>query len=121
MKVDAEPFGDDALEVDPPPAHDAVPLAIRTGLDDPGELSQLLFRQAGLGALGPVVEQTFRTSSVEAVNPVAQRLAVHAADLRRLAAFHPVANRRQRQKPPALVDVAAQAPEAPQPNSPLAI
>jgi hypothetical protein len=42
MKVDAEPFGDDALEVDPPPANDAVDLTIRTGLDDPRELDQLI-------------------------------------------------------------------------------
>jgi hypothetical protein len=28
MKVDAEPLGDDALEVDAPPAHNAVDLAI---------------------------------------------------------------------------------------------
>ena len=40
--VDAEPLGDDALEVDPSPAHDAVLLAIRPGLDDRGELGQLL-------------------------------------------------------------------------------
>jgi len=34
-EVDAEPFGDDALEVDPPPANDAVLLTIRSDLDDP--------------------------------------------------------------------------------------
>jgi len=34
MKVDAEPLGDDALEVDPTPAHDAVLLTIRARLDD---------------------------------------------------------------------------------------
>jgi hypothetical protein len=39
------------------------------------------------------------------MDPVAQRLAVHAADLRRPASVHPVPDRRQRQKPPALVDV----------------
>jgi hypothetical protein len=32
-----------------PPAHDAVLLTIRTGLDDPRELSQLLRRKARLG------------------------------------------------------------------------
>src|SRR6516165_9288404 len=83
MKVDAEPLGDDPLEVDPPPAHDTVPLAIRTGLDDPGELSQLLFRQAGLGARGPVVDESIWTRGVEAMDPVTQGLPVHAPDLRR--------------------------------------
>jgi hypothetical protein len=44
MKVHSEPLGDDPLEVDPTPAHNAVDLTIRTGLDDPRELSRLLFR-----------------------------------------------------------------------------
>ena len=44
MKLDAEPLGDDALEVDPPPAHDAILLTIRAGLDDLRELGQLLYR-----------------------------------------------------------------------------
>jgi hypothetical protein len=42
MKVDAEPFGDDTPEIDAPPPDDAVPLAIRAGLDDLRELGQLL-------------------------------------------------------------------------------
>ena len=45
MKVDAEPLGDDALEVKPTPAHDPVLLTIRTRLDDLRELSQLLRRK----------------------------------------------------------------------------
>jgi hypothetical protein len=41
VKVDTEPLGVDALEIDPSPAHDAVLLAIRPGLascssDNPG-------------------------------------------------------------------------------------
>src|ERR1700730_14695438 len=44
-------------------------------------------------------------SGVKPVNPVAQGLAIHAADLGRLAAIHSIANRRKRQKPPALIDV----------------
>jgi len=38
------------------------------------------------------------------VNPVAQRLPIHAADAGRVGAAHPVHNRRQRQKPPTLAD-----------------
>ena len=79
--------------------------AIRTRLDDLRELSQLLRRQARLGTFGPVVDEPLRTSRVEAMDPVAQRLAVHAADLRRHASIHAVPDRRQRQKPPALIDV----------------
>jgi hypothetical protein len=37
------------------------------------------------------------------MDPIAQRLAVHAADPRGLRPVHPVKHRRQRQKPPALV------------------
>ena len=42
MEVDPELLGDDAFEVDPPPAHDSILLTIRTGLDDLRELGQLL-------------------------------------------------------------------------------
>jgi hypothetical protein len=104
MKLDAEPFGNDALEVDPPPAHDAVDLTIRAGLDNLCELSQLLHRKARLGALRPVVDEAVRTRSVEAMDPVTQRLPVHAPDLRRGAPIHSIPHRSQRQKPPALVD-----------------
>ena len=60
VKVDPEPLGDDPLEVDPPPAHDAVPLAIRAGLDDLRELGQLLRRQTRLGTLRPIVDEPVR-------------------------------------------------------------
>src|SRR5271155_32461 len=103
MKVDAEPLGDDALEVEPTPAHDPVLLTIRTRLDELRELSQLLRRKARLGTLRPVVDEALQTRPVEAMDPVAQRLAVHSADLRRRAPVHAVPDRSQRQKPPALV------------------
>jgi hypothetical protein len=54
-KVDAEPLGDDALEVEPTPAYDAVRLAIRTGLDDLRKLGHLLGRKPGLRAFRPVI------------------------------------------------------------------
>ena len=47
------------------------------------------------------------------MNPVAQRLPVHPADLRRCAAIHPISNRSQRKKPPALIDVLRPAGERP--------
>src|ERR1700677_2756166 len=104
MKVDAEPLGDDTLEVEPTPAHDAVDLKIRPRLDDLRELSPLLFRQARLGTLRPVVEQAIRPRRVETVDPVAQRLAIHTPDLRGGAPIHSIPDRSQRQKPTALVD-----------------
>jgi hypothetical protein len=39
------------------------------------------------------------------MNPVAQRLAIHASDPGRIGAVHPVHNRRKRQKPPTLIGV----------------
>ena len=47
--VDAEALGDDALEVDPPPAHDAVDFSVGTGLDDRGELRLLAADRRGFG------------------------------------------------------------------------
>ena len=46
---------------------------------------------------------TLRPGGVEAVDPIAQRLPVHAADLGCRTAVHPIPNRRQRQQPTALV------------------
>ena len=59
MKVDTEPLGDDAFEVEPTPAHDPVLLTIRTRLDDLRELSQLLRERRGLG---PSVQLSTRPS-----------------------------------------------------------
>ena len=60
VEVDAEPLGDDTLEVNPPPAHDAVLFTIRTRLDDLRQLSQLLRRQPRFWTFGPVVDQALR-------------------------------------------------------------
>ncbi len=62
--------------------------------------------------------------NVEAMNPVAQRLAIHAADLRRRSPVHFISNRSQRQKTTALAHALStgQRPcEALPPNSLVAI
>ena len=100
--VDAEALGDDPLEIDPAPPNNAVDFPIRTRLDDPSELGQLIGRQPRLGTARPIVEEAIGPCYVEAMNPVAQGLAIHAPDLGRLAAVHSVPNRSQRQKPSAL-------------------
>jgi hypothetical protein len=64
MKVDAEPFGDNALEVDPTPAHHPVDLTIRAGLDDLRELSSCSAERRGLG---PSVQLSIRLSGPEAL------------------------------------------------------
>ena len=65
VKLDAEPLADHALEVHPPPAHDAILLPFRPGRDDGGELGQLLGRQAWLGPCGPVVEQALGPAALK--------------------------------------------------------
>ena len=102
--VDAEPLGDDPLEVHPPP-HDAVAFQVRTRLDDRGQLGQLIGRKTRRRTARLIVNEAVRTLRVEAMNPVAQGLAIHAPNLGRLAAIHSVANPRKRQKPPTLIDV----------------
>ena len=60
MKVDAEPFGNDTLEIDAPPPDDAIFLTVRAGLNDLRKLSQLFLRQAWLGTFRPVVDEALR-------------------------------------------------------------
>ncbi len=105
VKIDAEALLDDALKIDASPTHNAVFLAIRPSLDEACEFGQLLRRQTRLGAFRPVIEKAFRPGGVEAMNPVAQRLPIHAADLGRFSPVLAVADRRQRQQAPALIDV----------------
>ena len=105
MIVDAEALLDDALKIDAPPAHHAVDLWS-------GPVSTILrqFRpsapatDAERGPLRPIVQQAVGARFVKAVNPVAQRLTVHAADTRGVGAAHTVQNRRQRQQSPPLAD-----------------
>src|SRR5215204_2080165 len=61
-------------------------------------------RRGGV-ALRPAVLQPLGAALIEAVHPVAQRLAIHAADARRIRPAHPVQHRRNRQEPPALIGV----------------
>jgi hypothetical protein len=78
---------------------------IRTGLDEVGPFGLLLWREAGRVAFGPGVFQPVGPVFVEAVNPLAQRLAIHAADPRGFGSAHPVQDRSERQQTPALVGV----------------
>ena len=104
VEVDAEPLGDDALEVDPPPAHDAVLLAIRP-------VSTISANSANCSAdrrgLGPSVQLSIRPSGPEALKRWTQSRSVWRSmpPILAAAAVHPVPHRSQRQKPPALVDV----------------
>jgi hypothetical protein len=92
---DAEALSHETLQVDPAPAHDAMHGPIRTGLDKTGQLRLLLGGQTRRVALRPSVLQPIRSTFVEAVNPITQRLPVHAADPRRLYPVHPLQHRSQ--------------------------
>src|SRR3984885_10511551 len=103
MKVDAEPLSDEALEVDAPPAHDAVDLT--------GPTSTIFANWARCSSdrrgFGPFVQLSNRPSGPEALKRWIQSRSVcrvHAPDLRRPASIHPAQNRGQREKPAALVD-----------------
>ena len=104
---DPEALQDEALQVDPTPAHHAMHGPVRPGLDKLGDLGALLGREARLGTLGPAVQKAIGAVRVEAVNPSfgPQRLPVHAADPGRLRPVHPVQDRSQREEPAALVCV----------------
>ena len=91
--VHVEAFLDDALQVDAPPAHDAVNGGVRTLLDDCGQVGLLLGRQPRWWSRRPLIEKTIGAGRVEPVNPVAQRLAVHAANPRGIGSVHPFPSR----------------------------
>src|SRR6202167_3304345 len=77
MKVDAEPFGNDALEIDAPPPDDAIFFTVRAHCYDLCKLSELVLRQARLGDFCAVGDEPLQPQSVEANNPVAQRVGIH--------------------------------------------
>ena len=85
-----------------PPAHHPVNRRDRAALNNlgqPGALGVIQLRRRT--RRGPV-DQTFRAFGVEAMNPVAQSLAIHAADPRRLRPRPALRHRRQGQKAPRL-------------------
>jgi hypothetical protein len=104
-QINGEAFTENALQIHAAPAHHSVLLWIGASLN---ELPQFLFllRRKFRGPPGRSgVDEPVRTSLIEAMHPVPQRLAVHAADTGRFGARHPVVNRRQCQQPPRLVSV----------------
>ena len=67
----------------------------------------LLLRQQPGPARTGTVFQTIRPFCIEAMRPISQGLAIHAADLRGVRPAHPVVGRRQGQKPANLTRIAA--------------
>src|SRR4051812_22779795 len=72
----AEALGGKTLQVHPPPAHDAVHGPVRAGLDKARQFRLLVGAEARRLAFGPIVLEPVRAAFVEAVDPVAQALAI---------------------------------------------
>lgn len=103
--VDPEVLGDDPFEIDAPPSNHAVNFPVGASFDDGREFGLLIWRQTRNWSTRPIVQQPVGASFIEAMNPVAQGLTIHAADPGRVRAVHPLQNRRQRQQPPTLIVV----------------
>ncbi|TWA96949.1 hypothetical protein FBZ86_1832, partial [Gluconacetobacter diazotrophicus] len=77
MIDDAEALFDHALQIDPAPAHHAIALPIRACLDQGLQFGLLCDTQTAGRPCVQMIAQAIRPFSIEAVNPVPQRLAVH--------------------------------------------
>ena len=95
-QIDAEALPHNTLQIDATPAHDSVRRRVGTGLYQLLEHFLLLLGELRRSPGRLDVDQPFRAVLVKAMHPVSQRLAVHAADPRRLGAVHTVMNCRQR-------------------------
>ena len=63
--IDAEPFGDDALEVNTPPTDDPIDFSVGAYFDDPGEFA---FWAADRRATGPLAQLSRSPSGPAALN-----------------------------------------------------
>ena len=91
----AKAFFDHPFQVNPPPANHTVNLWIGARFDDHRQFAHLLVGQEPGAARTGTVLQAVCPFIVEAVRPVSQRLAIHAADLSGFRSAHAVVNRRQ--------------------------
>ena len=104
-EINGKALPKNALQVHAAPAHNPINLRIGAGLHELLQLLFLLRRKFRRAAARLDVDQPVGALLIEAMHPVPQRLAIHAADARRLLAIHSVANRRQCQQPPRLIGV----------------
>ncbi len=94
-------------QIDQPPAHDPVEIGLRAGFDrrDQGR-ALLLVQERPLPGCLPVGKAP-RTVSVEAQNPVADRLQIDPADPGRMGPQRPLIDRCKSQEPPGLARITA--------------
>src|SRR6185503_12578020 len=100
VQPDREAGLDQGLQVDPAPAHHAVPVGVRPPLHDGFQLGLLPGREPRpRPGPAPVVEAR-EALLVVAVHPVPERLPVHAGRPRRLLPRGPLQHQRQGEHPP---------------------
>src|SRR6186997_2618291 len=96
MKADGEFLLDPRSQINTAPADDAVSLQVRTVLDPSDQLGFLLRSETGRGtvAVGSV-GQSSNALIIVAMNPITQRLPVHAAALSRVLPRTPFKHKRE--------------------------
>lgn len=75
--VNAESLFDNPLKIDPPPANDAILLAVGSCLDDSSKFREFFSTQPWFNAACMDVAQTIRPLVIKTVNPIPKGLAIH--------------------------------------------
>jgi hypothetical protein len=116
---------DQLLQINAAPAHHAIALRFRTGIDQRRQFCLLRRAQLGFRTRRLAIDQPSRTRGIEAVHPLAQRLPIQRLPIqrpgtRRLAAPLAFLDRRDRKQPAHLVPLCRFAPRRSHPSgSPL--
>jgi len=105
---------DHALQIDPALAHHGIMLPIRLRLDQGLQFGLLCDTQRAGWPHMLMIAQASGSFGIEAVNPVPQRLAIHAAHAGRIRPARPVTDRRQSQRPARSVRLPAPRRKPPQ-------
>src|SRR3981189_1238785 len=103
--INAKAFAKNPLEIHAAPARNSILLRIGASFHETLKFLFLLQRRRRGAAGGFGVDKPLSALSMEAMHPIAQRRAIHAADARRLFAVHSVVNRSQGQEATRLVGV----------------
>src|SRR5437899_4592669 len=104
-EINPEAFPQNALQVHAAPAHHPVLLRIGPRFHKSAQLLLLIRRKLRTATRRLDIEETVGALLIEAMDPVPQRLTIHAANAGRLLAIHPVVNRRYGKQSPRLVRV----------------
>ena len=107
IEIDRIARHNEAPEIDAAPAHNAIGLWIGASLNQRCDLGLLPGRQFRLGARRLGIDQAVGSARIERMHPIAQRLAIHAADQSRRLAAHAVPHARQGKQAAGAVGVPA--------------